>query len=79
MSQSAVSRTWRACGLKPHIVRTWKPSTDPRFADQVRDVVGIYLSPPENALALAADEKSRTQALGPTQPVLPLAPTTRRG
>jgi transposase len=76
MSQSAVSPIWRAFGLKPHIVQTWKLSTDPRFVSEVRDVVGIYLSPPENALVLAVDEKSRIQALDRTQPVWPLAPTT---
>ncbi|MFI9825953.1 IS630 family transposase, partial [Streptomyces sp. NPDC052013] len=76
MSQSAVSRIWRAFGLKPHIVQTWKLSTDPQFVSKVRDVVGIYLSPPENALVLAVDEKSQIQALDRTQPVLPLTPTT---
>jgi transposase-like protein len=50
MSQSAVSRIWRAFGLKPHAINTWKLSTDPQFVDKVRDVVGIYLDPPENAL-----------------------------
>jgi hypothetical protein len=74
MSQSAVSRIWRAFGLKPHIVETWKLSTDPQFVTKVRDVVGIYLSPPENALVLAVDEKSQIQALDRTQPVLPTAP-----
>ncbi|MGY9067030.1 IS630 family transposase [Streptomyces sp. CAS3] len=76
MSQSAVSRIWRAFGLKPHIVETWKLSTDPQFVTKVRDVVGIYLSPPVNALVLAVDEKSQIQALDRTQPVLPMAPTT---
>ncbi|WP_165986923.1 IS630 family transposase [Streptomyces sp. YIM 98790] len=76
MSQSAVSRIWRAFGLKPHIVQTWKLSTDPAFVTKVRDVVGIYLSPPQNALVLAVDEKSQIQALDRTQPVLPLTPTT---
>jgi len=76
MSQSAVSRIWRAFGLKPHIVETWKLSTDPQFVTKVRDVVGIYLAPPENALVLAVDEKSQIQALDRTQPVLPMALTT---
>ncbi|GAA2665792.1 hypothetical protein GCM10010400_27740 [Streptomyces aculeolatus] len=76
MSQSAVSRIWRAFGLKPHTVQTWKLSTDPEFVTKVRDVVGIYLSPPKNALVLAVDEKTQIQALDRTQPVLPLAPTT---
>lgn len=75
MSQSAVSRIWRAFGLKPHIVQTWKLSTDPEFVTKVRDVVGSYLSPPQNPLVLAVDEKSQIQALDRTQPVLPLAPT----
>lgn len=76
MSQSAVSRIWRAFGLEPHIVDTWKLSTDPQFVTKVRDVVGIYLSPPENALVLAVDETSQIQALDRTHPVLPMAPTT---
>ncbi|MFD4835858.1 IS630 family transposase [Streptomyces uncialis] len=76
MSQSAVPRIWRAFGLKPHIVETWKLSTDPRFVTKVRDVVGIHLSPPENALVLAVDEKSQIQALDRTRPVPPMAPTT---
>jgi transposase len=59
MSQSAVSRIWRAFGLKPHLVETWKLSTDPQFVEKVRDVVGLYMAPPENALVLAVDEKSQ--------------------
>ena len=76
MSQSAVSRIWRAFGLKPHIVETWKLSTDPQFIDKVRDVVGLYMSPPENALVLCVDEKSQIQALDHTAPILPMLPTT---
>jgi transposase len=76
MSQSAVSRIWRAFGLKPHIVGTWKLSTDPMFIDKVRDVVGLYMSPPENALVLCVDEKSQIQALDRTAPCLPMLPTT---
>ncbi|MFG2525300.1 IS630 family transposase [Streptomyces sp. NPDC048527] len=76
MSQSAVSRIWRAFGLKPHIVETWRLSTDPQFVTKVRDVVGVYLTPPENALVLAVDETSQIQALDRTQPVLPMTPTT---
>jgi transposase len=76
MSQSAVSRIWRAFGLKPHIVQTWKLSTGPQFIDKVRDVVGLYLSPPQNALVLCADEKSQIQALDRTAPCLPMLPTT---
>ena len=57
MSQSAVSRIWRAFGLKPHLVQTWKLSTDPLFVDKVRDIVGLYLNPPNNVLVLGVDEK----------------------
>jgi transposase len=76
MSQSAVSRIWRAFGLKPHIVQTWKLSADPQFIDKVRDVVGLYMSPPENALVLCVDERSQIQALDRTAPCLPMLPTT---
>ena len=76
MSQSAVSRVWRAFGLKPHLVETWKLSTDPQFIDKVRDVVGLYLDPPEKALVLCVDEKSQIQALDRTAPCLPVLPTT---
>jgi transposase len=76
MSQSAISRIWRAFGLKPHPVETWKVSTDPLFVDKVRDMVGLYLSPPENALVLALDEKSQLQAIDRTAPILPIMPTT---
>ena len=62
LSQSSVSRIWRAFGLKPHAVETWKLSTDPEFISKVRDVVGLYMSPPENALVLSVDEKSQIQA-----------------
>lgn len=76
MSQSAVSRIWRAFGLKPHAIETWKLSTDPQFIEKVRDVVGLYLAPPENALVLAVDEKSQMQAIDRTAPILPIMPTT---
>jgi len=76
MSQSAISRIWRAFGLKPHLVQTWKLSTDPQFIDKVRDVVGLYLDPPDKALVLAVDEKSQIQALDRTAPCLPVLPTT---
>ena len=76
MSQSAVSRIWRAFGLKPHIIQTWKLSTDPQFIDKVRNVVGLYMAPPENALVLCVDEKSQIQALDRTAPCLPMLPTT---
>jgi transposase len=76
MSQSAVSRIWRAFGLKPHLVDTFKPSTDPQFIDKVRDVVGLYLNPPEAAMVLCVDEKTQVQALDRTAPILPLLPGT---
>jgi transposase len=66
MSQSAISRIWRAFGLKPHLVDTFKLSTDPQFIDKVRDVVGLYLNPPEAALVLCVDEKPRCRRwIGP--------------
>ena len=74
LSQSAVSRIWRAFGLKPHLHGTFKLSTDPFFVEKVRDVVGLYLSPPGNAIVLSVDEKSQVQALDRTQPILPMAP-----
>jgi len=74
MSQSAVSRIWRAFGLKPHLVDTFKLSTDPQFVDKVRDVVGLYLNPPQAALVLCVDEKTQVQALDRTAPILPLLP-----
>ena len=57
MSQSAISRIWRAFGLKPHLVQTWKLSTDPRFIDKVWDIVGLCVDPPAGALVLCVDEK----------------------
>ena len=76
LNQTQVSRIWRAFGLKPHAVDSWKLSTDPDFVDKVRDIVGLYMSPPENALVLAVDEKSQVQALDRTAPILPMLPTT---
>jgi transposase len=76
MSQTAISRIWRAFGLKPHLVETWKLSTDPQFIEKVRDVVGLYMDPPEMALVLCVDEKSQIQALDRTAPCLPVLPTT---
>ena len=76
LSQSSVSRIWRAFGLKPHLVETWKLSSDPEFIGKVRDVVGLYMNPPEHALVLAVDEKSQIQALDRTAPCLPILPTT---
>ena len=74
MSQSAVSRIWRAFGLQPHRVETFKLSKDPLFIDKVRDIVGLYLNPPDRALVLCVDEKSQIQALDRTQPLLPMRP-----
>jgi transposase len=72
VSQSMVSRIWRANGLKPHLSRTFKLSNDARFVEKLTDVVGLYLDPPEHALVLSCDEKSQIQALDRTQPGLPL-------
>ena len=74
LSQSTVSRVWRAFGLQPQRSETFKLSTDPLFIDKVRDIVGLYLNPPTKALVLCVDEKSQIQALDRTQPILPLAP-----
>ena len=71
-SRNFVNRTWRARGLKPHLSRTFKPSADPRFEEKLRDVVGLYLDPPENAAVFSFDEKSSIQALDRTQPGLPM-------
>ena len=74
VSQSTVSRAWRAFGLQPHREETFKLSTDPLFIAKVRDIVGLYLNPPTKAMVLCVDEKSQIQALDRTQPLLPLAP-----
>jgi transposase len=76
-NRSMVSRVWRANGLKPHLVRTFKVSTDPRFVEKLVDVVGLYLDPPEHALVLCVDEKSQIQALDRTQKSLPIYPGRR--
>ena len=74
LSQSAVSRIWRAFALQPHRVETFKLSKDPLFIEKVRDIVGLYLHPPDQALVLCVDEKAQIQALDRTQPVLPMRP-----
>jgi transposase len=74
MSQTAVSRIWRAFALKPHQSETFKLSPDPLFIEKVRDIVGLYLNPPEAAVVLCVDEKSQIQALDRSAPVLPLMP-----
>jgi transposase len=76
LSQTAISRIWRAFGLQPHRQDTWKLSKDPQFIDKVRDVVGLYLDPPERAVVLCVDEKTQIQALDRTTPVLPMLPGT---
>jgi transposase len=74
MSQSAVSRIWRAFALQPHRTETFKLSSDPLFIEKVRDIVGLYLNPPARALVLCVDEKSQIQALDRTRPILPIRP-----
>ena len=74
LSQTSVSRIWRAFGLAPHRVENFVLSKDPQLIEKVRDVVGLYLHPPENALVLCVDEKSQIQALDRSQPVLPMRP-----
>jgi len=72
VSPNTVNRVWRENGLKPHLVRKFKLSSDPRFVEKLIDVVGLYMNPPEHALVLCVDEKSQIQALDRTQPGLPL-------
>ncbi len=74
LSKSTVGRIWRAFGLKPHLVDTFKLSTDPLFTEKVRDVVGLYVNPPERAVVLCVDEKSGIQALNRSAPLLPMMP-----
>jgi transposase len=74
LSQTAVSRIWRAFALRPHRVETFKLPKDPLFIEKVRDIVGLYLNPPDKALVLCVDEKAQIQALDRTQPLLPMRP-----
>jgi transposase len=74
LSRSTVNRIWRAFALQPHRTETFKLSKDPLFIEKVRDIVGLYLHPPERALVLCVDEKSQIQALDRTQPLLPMRP-----
>ena len=74
ISDHSVLRIWRAFGLKPHRVDSFKLSNDPMFVEKVRDIVGLYLNPPDKAIVLCVDEKSQTQALERSQPILPLRP-----
>ena len=72
LSDSTIGRIWKAHGLKPHLVQTFKLSNDPKFVEKLNDIVGLYLSPPEHAIVLSCDEKSQIQALDRTQPSLPM-------
>jgi len=74
LSHSTISRIWRAFGLQPHRVETFKLSPDPLLIEKVRDIVGLYMNPPDKALVLCVDEKSQIQALDRTQPMLPMRP-----
>src|SRR5271166_5410240 len=74
LSKSSIGRIWKAFGLKPHQIDTFKLSNDPQFIDKVRDVVGLYIDPPEKAVVLCVDEKSQIQALDRSAPVLPMMP-----
>ena len=74
VSTSSVQRIWRAFSLQPHRTETFKLSTDPQFVEKVRDIVGLYLDPPDKALVICVDEKSQIQALDRTQPLLPMRP-----
>ena len=76
LNQTAVVAIWRTFGLKPHRIEDFKLSTDPQFIDKVRDVVGLYLNPPDAAVVLCVDEKTQVQALDRTAPVLPMLPGT---
>jgi transposase len=76
LNQTAISRIWRAFALQPHRVEHWKLSKDPLFVEKVRDVVGLYLDPPERAVVLCVDEKSQIQALDRSAPLLPMLPGT---
>jgi len=74
LSQTMVSRIWRAFALQPHRVEGFKLSKDPLFVEKVRDIVGLYLNPPDRALVLCVDEKAQIQALDRSQPLLPMRP-----
>src|SRR5690606_669178 len=74
LSRSTIHRIWRAFELKPHRVETFKLSNDPLFVPKLRNIVGLYLNPPDHAVVLCVDEKSQIQALDRTQPILPLRP-----
>ena len=79
VSEATVRRIWHAHGLKPHLMKTFKVSNDPQFAEKLEAIVGLYLNPPEHAIVLCVDEKSQIQALDRTQPGLPLKERSLRG
>ena len=74
LTQTAVHDIWQAFGLKPHLQERWKLSSDPQFVAKVRDIVGLYLNPPERAVVLAVDEKSQIKRWPAAAPILPLLP-----
>ena len=74
LSATAIYRIWQTFGLQPHRTETFKLSTDPLFVEKVRDIVGLYMAPPERAIVLCVDEKSQVQALDRTQPIFPMRP-----
>ena len=76
LNQTAISRIWRTFGLKPHRIDNFKLSTDPQFIDKVRDIVGLYLNPPDAAVVLCVDEKTQVQTSDRTAPVFPMLPGT---
>lgn len=79
VSPATVLRIWKKHKLQPHCVEPFKFSNDPGFAPKVRDIVGLYMNPPDKAIVLSVDEKSQIQALDRTQPILPLRPGCRSG
>jgi hypothetical protein len=79
MTQTSISQIWRTFGLQPHRAESFKLSTDPLFIDKVKDIVGLYLDPPERAAVICVDEKSQIQALNRYQPILAMMPGTRNG
>ncbi len=76
LTQTAVTRIWQVFGLQPHRQQTWKLSKDPQFIDKVRDVVGLYLNPPERAVVLCVERSPKSQALDRTAPIVPMLPGT---
>ena len=79
LSHSTIGRVWRAFGLQPHRSESFRLSQDPQLVEKVRDIVGLYMNPPDNAVVLCVDEKSQIQALDRTQPIFPLRPGLPEG